>query len=195
MIHNMKTTDFKKKSSDTANEVRFLRTSVLLLSAVTLVMLLYSIMRGGNTTVDVQIPPNITQSFWIQSHGDFDKSYLEQMGTFISYLVLNATPESIKFQGDILKPYLSPKAYGAFQIKLDARKERMKKYQVSTAFHPQQIYLSKSGKCRIQVAGSLQTFIGGVQSKSKPEKITIDCENINGRFYVTGIALDHNHQF
>jgi len=184
----MKISDLKKKSSDTANEVRFLRASVLMLAATTLITILYSIIHGTNTTIDVHVPPNATQSFWIQSHGEFDDAYLEQMGTFISYLILNVTPESIKFQGDMLKPYLAPKAYGAFQTNLEAKKERMKKYQVSTAFHPEQIYLSKSGRCRIQVSGVLQTFIGTTKSKDKTEKLTIDCENINGRFYVTSIA-------
>jgi len=55
-------------------------------------------------------------------------------------------------------------------------------------FYPNQIYLSKR-RCRIQVEGELKTFIGGKLGSSKTRKLDIGCKNINGRFYVTSIAL------
>jgi len=183
--------NLNKKTSNVANEVRFLRLTTLLLAILMIIIMLYSIIRGSESTVEVNVPPNLTQSFWVKTHGDFDHKYLEQMGTFISYLILNATPESVSFQADILKPYLSPKAYGKFITDAEAKKEHLKKYQISTAFHPQQIFLSKSGQCRVQVKGMLQTFVGSTPSTNKSKLLNIDCENINGRFYVTGIAINN----
>jgi len=190
----MKIDNLNKKTVDVCREIRFLRLILMGMTMILLIAMVYIVSRSVDTTVNVSIPPNLTKSFWIKTHGDFNAAYLEQMGTFISYLVLNATAESIGYQANILKPYLAPEAFGKFETDMKSKEERMKKYQISTSFHPNQIYLSKSGKCRIQISGKIQTFVGGTQTKEKTTRLNIDCENVNGRFYVTGIALSNTDQ-
>jgi conjugal transfer pilus assembly protein TraE len=170
-----------------ASEVRFLRAALLGSIAVALLMLVRLLTAPTDIRMEVAAPPTVAKDFWV-STSDFSPSYLEQMGTFIAYMMLNATPASLKFQAEQLKPYLIPEAYGELQSELDAKRERFDRYQMSTMFYPNQIYLSKS-RCRIQVEGELKTFIGGKLGSSKTRKLDIGCKNINGRFYVTSIAL------
>jgi len=176
-----------------SSEVRFLRASLLAATAITLLMLIRMLTADTNIRLDVAAPPAITKDFWISTNG-FGPAYLEQMGTFIAYMVLNATPASLKFQSGQLKPYMAPEAYGKLQADLESRQSRFERYQMSTLFYPNQIYLSKS-HCRIQIEGELKTFIGGKLGSSKMRKLDIGCKNVNGRFYVTSIVLigDHDH--
>lgn len=170
------------------NEVRFLRACLIGSIAVCLFLSFRMATTETNIRVDVAVPPSITKDFWISTAGTFAPSYLEQMGTFIAYMVLNATPASMKFQSEQLKPYLAPEAYGGMQTDLTAKQERFERYQMSTVFYPSQIYLAKN-HCHIQVEGELKTFIGGKVGSSKTRKLDIGCTNVNGRFYVATIAL------
>jgi conjugal transfer pilus assembly protein TraE len=175
------------------SEVRFLRASLLTALAVTLLMLIRLLTADTDIRLEVAVPPAVAKDFWI-STSSFGPAYLEQMGTFIAYMVLNSTPASLKFQAEQLKPYLAPEAWGKLQADLEAKRERFDRYQMSTLFYPSQIYLSKS-RCRIQVEGELKTFIGGKPGSTKTRKLDIGCKNVNGRFYVTSIALtgDDDH--
>jgi len=170
-----------------SSEVRFLRVSLLAAIAITLLIVIRMLTADTNIRLEVAAPPAITKDFWISTNG-FGPAYLEQMGTFIAYMVLNATPASLKFQSGQLKPYLAPEAYGKLQTDMESRQSRYARYQMSTLFYPNQIYLSKS-RCRIQVEGELKTFIGEKLGSSKIRKLDIGCKNVNGRFYVTSIEL------
>lgn len=170
-----------------SSEVRFLRVSLLAALAVTMLILVRLLTAPTDIRLEVAAPPAITKDFWISTNG-FGPAYLEQMGTFIAYMVLNATPASLKFQAEQLKPYLAPEAYGKLQADLESRRSRFERYQMSTLFYPNQIYLAKS-RCRIQVEGELKTFIGEKLGSSKMRKLDIGCKNVNGRFYVTSIEL------
>lgn len=170
-----------------SSEVRFLRVSLLAAVTITLLTLIRMLTADTDIRLEVAAPPAITKDFWISTNG-FGPAYLEQMGTFIAYMVLNATPASLKFQAEQLKPYLAPEAYGKLQADLESRRSRFERYQMSTLFYPNQIYLSKS-RCRIQVEGELKTFIGEKLGTSKMRRLDIGCKNVNGRFYVTSIAL------
>ncbi len=169
------------------SEVRFLRAALLACLAVTLLMLIRMLTAPTDIRMEVAVPPAATKDFWISTSG-FGPAYLEQMGTFIAYMVLNATPASLKFQAEQLKPYLAPEAYGKLVTDMEAKRERFSRYQMSTLFYPRQVYLSKS-RCRIRVEGELKTFIGGSPGLTKTRKLDIGCKNVNGRFYVTSIAL------
>jgi len=173
------------------SEARFLRICLLASLAITLIMSIRMMTTASEIRVDVAAPPAITKDFWISTNG-FGPKYLEQMGVFIAYMVLNATPASLKFQADQIKPYLAPEAYGKMLVDLEAKQARFKRYQMSTLFYPNQIFLSKSS-CHIQVSGQLKTFIGEKLGSSKTRKMDIECKNVNGRFYVTSLKLIDTH--
>ncbi len=169
------------------SEARFLRVCLLGCIAIILMMGIHLATTATEIKLTVVAPPAISKDFWISTNG-FGPKYLEQMGTFLAYMVLNATPASMKFQVDQLKPYLAPGAYGKILVDMEAKHARFQRYQISTLFYPNQIYLSKS-HCHIQVEGQLKTFIGGKSGSSKMRKLDIGCKNVNGRFYVTSLKL------
>jgi len=176
-----------------SSEARFLRVSLLGCIVIILLMAIHMITTSTDIKVKILAPPDITKDFWISTNG-FGPSYLEQMGTYIAYMVLNSTPASMNFQMAQLKPYLAPQAYGKMTAELTAKHKRFARYQISTIFYPNQIFLSKS-RCHIQIEGELKTFIGNKTGSSKVRKLDIECKNVHGRFYVTSLKLvsDHAH--
>jgi len=173
------------------SEARFLRVCLLGLIMITVLMSIRMITTDTEIKVSVVAPAAITKDFWISTNG-FGPRYLEQIGTFIAYMVLNATPASMKFQSEQLKPYLAPEAYGKLFTDMEAKHKRFMRYQMATVFYPEQILLSKS-HCHIQVEGMLKTFIGGKSGSSEKRKLDIGCKNVNGRFYVTSLELIDSH--
>jgi len=53
------------------------------------------------------VPPSINKSFWVE-RDKVSSEYLEQMGSFIAWLVLDVTPASIDWKKDILLGYVEP---------------------------------------------------------------------------------------
>jgi len=189
----MKQTALSSGISRLSSEARFLRVCLLIAIVSILLMAIRMITTSTEIKVSMVAPPEITKDFWISTNG-FGPQYLEQMGTFIAYMALNSTPASMGFQAQQLKPYLAPGAYGKLAAEMEAKRKRFARYQISTLFYPNQIFLSKS-HCHIQISGELKTFIGNKTGSSKIRKLDIGCENVNGRFYVTSLNLvsDHTH--
>ena len=170
------------------NEIRFLRLITIALLLVTLFSVYLAATADKSMKVEVMAPPTVVKDFWV-SNKYFDEDYLQQMGVFLGYMVLNATPKSLNFQLDLLKPYLSPDAYTREEVEIDLRKKKYEKYQITTSFTPIRVYTPKDKSiCKIEVEGYLSKKIGNKGLPEKAGKLTLDCININGRFYVTNIS-------
>jgi conjugal transfer pilus assembly protein TraE len=138
--------------------------------------------------LEVSAPPTVVKDFWV-SNKYFDDNYLQQMGIFLSYMLLNVTPKSLDFQLELLKPYLAPDAYSQEEVNINLKKKKYEQYQITTSFTPNRVYTPKDkSKCRIEVEGYLSKRIGAKSLPDKSGKLTLDCININGRFYVTSIS-------
>ena len=178
----------KKGMKSQGNEIRFLRLVTITLLLVTLISVYLAATADKSMKLEVTAPPTIVKDFWI-SNKYFDDDYLQQMGVFLSYMVLNATPKSLNFQLDLLKPYLSPDAYTREEIEINLKKKKYEKYQITTSFAPVRVYTPKEKDiCKIEIEGYLSKKIGTKSLPEKSGKLTLDCININGRFYVTNIS-------
>jgi len=114
------------------------------------------------TVRTVVVPPTIDKTFWV-SRDKASGEYLEQMGGFMSWLVLDVTPSSIDWKKNILLGYVEPDQYGALKTRQEVEAERLKRINASTMFMPQQLVPSED-KQSVVVRGRLRTLVNGFET-------------------------------
>ena len=90
------------------------------------------------------MPPSINKSFWV-SRDKASGEYLEQMGAFIAWLVLDVTPASIDWKKDILLGYVEPDQHGELKTRQELEAARLKRINASTFFMQQQLVPEQIG--------------------------------------------------
>ncbi len=75
------------------------------------------------TVRTVVVPPSMNKTFWV-TRDQASNEYLEQMGSFIAWLVLDVTPASIDWKKDILLGYVEPDQYGPLRTRQEVEAER-----------------------------------------------------------------------
>ena len=114
------------------------------------------------TVRTVIVPPSIDKSFWV-SRDKASSEYLEQMGSFIAWLVLDVTPSSIDWKKGVLLGYVEPGQYGALKTRQEVEAERLKRINASTLFMPQQLVPSEDAQT-VVVRGRLRTLVNGFET-------------------------------
>ena len=110
----------------------------------------------------VVVPPSIDRTFWI----DRDKAsgaYLEQMGSFIAWLMLDVSPASIDWKKDVLLGYVEPDQHGLLKTRQELEASRLKRINASTSFAPQQI-VAREDRAEVVVRGRLRTLVNGLET-------------------------------
>ena len=110
----------------------------------------------------ILVPPSIDKTFWV-TRDKASSEYLEQMGSFIAWLVLDVTPSSIDWKKELLLGYVEPEQYGALKTRQEVEAERLKRINASTVFAPQQLVPSEDAQS-VVVRGRLRTLVNGVET-------------------------------
>jgi conjugal transfer pilus assembly protein TraE len=97
------------------------------------------------------VPPSINKTFWV-TRDKASSEYLEQMGSFIAWLVLDVTPASIDWKKDILLGYVEPDQYGPLKTRQEVEAERLKRINAATVFAPQQLVPSEKARASSSAA-------------------------------------------
>ena len=126
------------------------------------VLALVVILNLIGTVRTVVVPPSIDKSFWV-SRDKASSEYLEQMGSFIAWLVLDVTPASIDWKKGVLLGYVEPGQYGALKTRQEVEAERLKRINASTVFMPQQLVPSEEAQT-VVVRGRLRTLVNGFET-------------------------------
>ncbi|MCK6431585.1 MAG: type IV conjugative transfer system protein TraE [Burkholderiaceae bacterium] len=132
------------------------RLVIVLLSATTLVcaMCLYAVLGRERT---VLVPPVIEKSFWVQ-HDKVSASYLEQMASFMAYLVLDTSPHAVDWKGRLLLQYAAPKDAPAFQQKLGVEATRVKQLNATTVYSIKGLAPDEK-TMSVRMSGTLATYV------------------------------------
>ena len=125
------------------------------------------------------VPPTISQPFWV-SGNTASNAYLEQMGSFIAWLVLDVTPASIDWKKDTLLTYVEPDQHGALKARQEVETDRLKRLNASTYFAPQQLVPDES-KQQVLVRGRLRTLINGLETASDQKAYRVSFRWRGGR--------------
>jgi conjugal transfer pilus assembly protein TraE len=130
----------------------------------------------------VIVPPSINKSFWV-TRDKASGEYLEQMGSFVAWLVLDVSPSSIDWKKDILLGYVDPEQYGALKTRQEVEAERLKRINAATAFAPLQLVSSEDSQSLV-VRGRLRTLVNGVETANDLKAYRIDFAYAGARMHV-----------
>ena len=156
--------DFERLNGDIKEMRRRNRSLGLTMGALAVghVVALIVILNLIGTVRTVIVPPSIDKSFWV-SRDKASSEYLEQMGSFIAWLVLDVTPSSIDWKKGVLLGYVEPGQYGALKTRQEVEAERLKRINASTLFMPQQLVPSEDAQT-VVVRGRLRTLVNGFET-------------------------------
>jgi len=120
----------------------------------------------------VVVPPTLNKSFWV-ADAKASGAYLEQMGSFIAWLVLDVTPSSIDWKKDILLGYVESGQYGELKSRQEVEAERLKRINAATAFAPEQLVPSEAGQSLV-IRGRLRTLVNGFETANEAKAYLIE---------------------
>lgn len=146
-----------------------------ILSSATIISIL-----GSERTIVT--PPAINKSFWVTKER-VSSEYLEQMGAFVGWLILDVSPASIDWKKDTLLSYVSPDQHGALKTKQELEAERMKKMNASTYFLPSQLIPSED-KQNVVLIGKLRTLVNGQETANEQKSYLVEFAHTGGRVHL-----------
>jgi conjugal transfer pilus assembly protein TraE len=130
----------------------------------------------------VVVPPSINKSFWV-TRDTASAEYLEQMGSFIAWLVLDVTPSSIDWKKDILLGYVEPGQHGELKTRQELEAARLKRINASTAFAPQQLVPAEDTQS-VVVRGRLRTLVNGLETANDLKAYLVEFSYGGGRVHL-----------
>ena len=146
------------------------------------VLALVVILNLLGTVRTVVVPPSINKSFWV-SRDKASGEYLEQMGAFIAWLVLDVTPASIDWKKDILLGYVEPDQHGELKTRQELEAARLKRINASTFFMPQQLVPSEDTQT-VVVRGRLRTLVNGLETANDAKAYEVGFAYSGGRMHL-----------
>ena len=130
----------------------------------------------------IVVPPSIEKTFWV-TKDRVSKEYLEQMGAFVAWLILDVAPASIDWKKDILLNYVTPDQHGAMKTRQDLEAERLKKMNASTFFLPQQLVPNEETQS-VTVVGRLRTQVNGQDTTVDTKVYLVEFNHTGGRVHL-----------
>jgi conjugal transfer pilus assembly protein TraE len=119
----------------------------------------------------ILVPPHITKTLWVEG-GTISKEYLEEMGLYMSKLLLDLSPTSFAYNHEALLRYATPESYGALKKQFFEDGEYYTKLQLSTHFKPTEVKANPS-KLSVDVKGSLTSYVAGKEIRTSLETISL----------------------
>jgi conjugal transfer pilus assembly protein TraE len=153
--------------------VRLQGAAIALLGACLLSSLVLMFNMVGRDRI-VVTPPSIDKTFWV-SKDRVSSSYLEQMGSFIAYLTLDVSPQSIDWKKTMLLQYVSPDVYGVLQTRQDLEADRLRRLNATTQFSVAQL-LPNEEAMNVTLKGRLATFINGARTSDIDKEYVAEFE-------------------
>lgn len=176
--------DFARLSSD-LKELRHrnrglaLTLGGLVLGQVLSLVVVLNLLGSVRTLV---VPPSINKSFWVE-RDKASAEYLEQMGSFIAWLILDVSPSSIDWKRDMLLTYVSPDKFGALKSQQDLEADRLKQLNASTFFLPQQVVVDEPSQ-GVVVRGRLRTQVNGQDTTTESKAYLAKFQYAGGRVHL-----------
>jgi conjugal transfer pilus assembly protein TraE len=112
---------------------------------------------GSERTVIV--PPTIERTFWV-TKDRASREYLEQMGAFVAWLVLDVSPSDVDWKRNLLLNWVVPEQFAAMKTRMDLEADRLRTNNASTSFLVQQLTADETGQT-VHITGRLRRQING----------------------------------
>ena len=152
-----------------------------------------SLYRVIGTERVVVTPPNVTAAFWCRDDA-CGSSYLEQMGGYVAWLILDVAPTSIDWKLNSLLGFVAPDTVGVLKQRQELESDRLKRLNASTYFQPQQLAPDEA-KQTVRLTGLLHTQINGQNTPPVPKTYEAEFGAKGGRMHLTGFKeIKQNEQ-
>ena len=160
--------DFAQHQNDLRAQRRANRILSAIVAALSLTVLLclvviVSILGSDRTVI---VPPNIDRSFWV-SKDKASREYLEEMASYVAWLVLDVTPSTVDWKKNVLLNWVAPDQHAAMKTRMDLEAERLRSNNATTFFLVQQLAADEARQS-VVVTGRLRRQINGTDV-SEPE--------------------------
>lgn len=119
----------------------------------------------------ILLPPHINKTMWVEG-GAVSKEYLEEMGLYMSKILLDLTPTSFSYNHEILLKYATPETYGDLKKQLGRDGEQYTALQLSTHFKPTQV-IANPKTLEVEVKGTLASFVAGKHVRDSQETLSL----------------------
>lgn len=159
---NLKT--YLKTWEGTQAENTWSRLVTGILVAAVLVLTIHAFSK--ETIVTMQ-PYTLTQDAWI-SESNASEGYKEAWGLFLASLLGNATPETLAFVKERIKPFLGPGIYQEVINAIEVQSRELIEDRITMRFEPRQVEYEKSTD-KVFVYG-FSYMKGGNQTEVKSER-------------------------
>lgn len=189
----MKPEQYNNALASVRVENKFLKVAIMAIAGVCLLLgvIAFNLIGQEKTII---VPTDAKQSFWVKGNM-VSKEYLEEMGYFISSLLLSVSPDTAEYQKTQILKYAAPYARGDLDIKMKVDIRRMKEKGLSTFFFANDMKFLVEDK-KVAVTGTLQSFIGDKRVSSRETTWLIAFDYRNGQIYVKDFyETDHLNPF
>ncbi|MBY0500432.1 MAG: type IV conjugative transfer system protein TraE [Alphaproteobacteria bacterium] len=159
------------------------------LMAMSTVLLSMAIFLKNERTI--LVPPHITKTLWVEG-GTVSKEYLEEMGLYISKLLLDLSPTSFAYNHETLLKYATPEAYGILKKQLIEDGEHYTKLQLSTHFKPTEVKANPN-KFFVEVKGNLTSYVAGKEIHSSLETLSLQFSLRGAGLLLEKVTGGHSH--
>jgi len=127
----------------------------------------------------IVVPPTLEKSFWVSGDA-VSREYLEQMGAFVAWLVLDVSPSSIRWKTDTLLGYVEPDQYATLKTQQELEATRLQRLNASTSFLPQQLVANEDEQ-QVVIRGRLRTQVNAVETSNAAKAYRVQFRYDGGR--------------
>ncbi len=144
-----------------------------------MIVALLAILKIAGTERTVLVPPAIEKAFWVKgAHGS--KDYLEQLGAYFAWLILDVDSSTIDWKRDALLDWVSPDQHAAMKVRQELEADRLKRMNGATWFRPQQLVANELQQS-VVIRGRLRTQVNGHETSSETKAFLVEFDYAGGR--------------
>jgi len=186
--------DFLKRNLDASRATIAFQSIILVASIIVNILMVVALLKTVGNERTIIVPPNIQKSFWVDNER-VSGGYLEQMGSYIAYLVLNASPTTVDYQNNILMQYVFPAYYGQFETESKASAERLKRDNIAQVFIPTKILIDEPG-LKVGITGTISTYVNSAKVSDIKKGYAVEFIYREGKIYLKSLKeADANDPF
>lgn len=163
------------------------RTVTLILSLLILFLVWIIVSRTDSQKVVFMPPKIINQEFWIAGN-EVSKTYLHEMGQFISFNLLNITKENAHNNIENILTLVDSRFYQEVKVKLLEQSNYIIDNAISRTFFVSAIDADTKGL--IKVFGVVKDIIGDKVVQSNQNILSINYSINQGRFIIDNISIE-----
>lgn len=149
---------------------------------VALLLALAVILAQLGTERTIVVPPAIDKTFWVTKNRA-SPEYLEQMGAFVGWLILDVAPDSIQWKKEVLLTYVTPDQSGAMKTRQELEADRLTRMNASTFFSLKQLIPNERMQSVVLV-GRLRTQVNGQDTTAESKSYLAEFAYTGGRMHL-----------